>query len=168
MATATSATLHLPNTEPKNCRRAVRCAKAQDQDKRLLWLRNFCCHFARAIALVTATYSFHPSAASWARSRPKSFIPDTLANTEISVGQVAVIFAVRFLFPKAIVLVLVCLIGNQHSTVTRSMARGQIHDSQWPILMESYTTTSRGVYSSLNRMAWLRQLVVSSLPLLRL
>jgi len=111
MATATSATLHLPNTEPKNCRRAVRCAKAQDQDKRLLWLRNFCCHFARAIALVTATYSFHPSAASWARSRPKSFIPDTLANTEISVGQVAVIFAVRFLFPKAIVLVLVCLIA---------------------------------------------------------
>lgn len=80
---------------------------------------------------------------------------------EITVGQVAGIIAaavvvVGFLFPNAVVLVLVCLIGNKHSVVTWSVVGRQINNSQWPILLRSDTSATSGVHSKVNGMAYLR------------
>lgn len=80
---------------------------------------------------------------------------------EITIAQVAgiiaaAVFIVQFLLPNAIVLVLVCLIGNQHNAVTWSVVGRQINNSQWPLLLQSDTTASRGVFSGVNAMAYLR------------
>lgn len=81
----------------------------------------------------------------------------------VTVGQVAgiiaaAVFVVQFLFPNAIVLVLVCLIGNQHSAVTWSVVGRQVNNSQWPLLLRSDTNGGRGVYPKVKLMAWLRPL----------
>jgi len=80
---------------------------------------------------------------------------------EITVGQVAgiiaaVVFVVQFLFPNAIVLVLVCLVGNQHSAVTWSVVGRQVNNSQWPLLLKSDTAAARGVYPKVKLIALLR------------
>ena len=85
---------------------------------------------------------------------------------EITVGQVAgiiaaAVFFVQILFPNALVLVLVCLIGNQHSAVTWSVVGRQINNSQWPILLRSDTTASRGVSPKVNAMSYLRPLGIA-------
>ena len=85
---------------------------------------------------------------------------------EITVGQVAgiiaaVVFVVQFLFPNAIVLVLVCLIGNQHSAVTWSVVGRQVNNSQWPMLLKSDTAAGRGVYRKVKLMALLRPIAAA-------
>ena len=82
---------------------------------------------------------------------------------EITVGQVsgiiaAAVFLIQHLFPNALVLVLVCLIGNQHSAVTWSVTGRFINNSLWPILLNSDSNSGRGVYPTVNRLAYLRPL----------
>lgn len=114
--------------------------------------------FARAVALSRPS---HALSLSEAHSEARSLYSESSFTMEVTVGQVAgiiaaAVFIVQFLFPNAIVLVLVCLIGNQHSAVTWSVVGRQINNSQWPILLRSDTNASRGVYSQVNGMAYLR------------
>lgn len=80
---------------------------------------------------------------------------------EITVGQVSGVIAaavaiVQFLFPNALVLVLVCLLGNQHSAVTWSVTGRQLSHSIWPTILRSDTAASQGVCSSVKWLALLR------------
>lgn len=80
---------------------------------------------------------------------------------EITVGQVSGVIAaavavVQFLFPNALVLVLVCLLGNQHSAVTWSVTGRQLSHSIWPTVLRSDTAASEGVFPSVKRLALLR------------
>lgn len=80
---------------------------------------------------------------------------------DITVGQVSGVIAaavavIQFLFPNALVLVLVCLIGNQHSAVTWSVAGRQLSHSIWPSILRSDTAANHYVYPSVKRLAFLR------------
>lgn len=79
----------------------------------------------------------------------------------ITVGQVsgiiaAAVFLMQHVFPNALVLVLVCLIGNRHSAVTWSVISRIINNSLWPIVLNSDTSASGGVHPTVNRLAYLR------------
>lgn len=82
---------------------------------------------------------------------------------EITIGQVsgviaAIVFIVQHLFPNALVLLLACLIGNEHSAVTWSVVGRLINNSLWPTLLRSDTSASDGVYPTVSRLKLLRPL----------
>lgn len=82
---------------------------------------------------------------------------------DITVGQVSGIIAaaaviIQFLFPNALVLVLVCLLGKQHSAVTYSVTARQIHSSLWPAILRSDAAAGHEVYVPVRSLALLRPL----------
>lgn len=84
---------------------------------------------------------------------------------DISVGQVsgiiaAAVFIVQFAFPNALVVVLACVVGTQHSAVTWSVVQRQLGNSVWPTFLGSDTAANRGVYPKVSGLALLRPIGV--------
>lgn len=79
----------------------------------------------------------------------------------ITVGQVsgiiaAAVFLTQLLFPNALVVVLACVISNEHSAVTWSVVQRQLGNSFWPTILNSDTAASRYVYRRVNFLAFFR------------
>lgn len=120
---------------------------------------HFCC-------LCASLCPGHILLVSVASSLTRKILHRTLClkpNMEITIGQVsgviaAIVFVVQHLFPNALVLLLVCVIGNQHSAVTWSVVGRHINNSLWPTLLRSDTSASDGVYPSVSWLKLLRPL----------
>ncbi|KPI43258.1 uncharacterized protein AB675_6774 [Cyphellophora attinorum] len=68
----------------------------------------------------------------------------------ITIGQVsgiiaAAVFVVQFIFPNALVLIIVSILGNDHNAVTWSVVSRHLLSSNWPFLLRSDTAAGAGV-----------------------
>ena len=68
----------------------------------------------------------------------------------ISVGQVSGIIAaavtiIQLIFPNAIVLLIVSILGNEHNAVTFSVVQRHLLSSKWPSLLRSDTASGSSV-----------------------
>ena len=68
----------------------------------------------------------------------------------LSVGQVSGIIAaavavIQILFPNALLLVLVGILGNEHNAVTWSVVQRSLLSSFWPTILQTDASTGRSV-----------------------
>lgn len=68
----------------------------------------------------------------------------------ITVGQVsgiiaAAVFLVQFIFPNALVLIIVSILRNEHNAVTWSVVQRHLLASRWPVILRSDTAAGSGV-----------------------
>lgn len=72
----------------------------------------------------------------------------------------AAVYAMQFLLPNAIVLILVGLLEDTNSAVTWSVVGRHLDSSFWPVLLRADTTASRRVSTTVRLVAWLRPLLL--------
>ncbi|EXJ74703.1 uncharacterized protein A1O5_01397 [Cladophialophora psammophila CBS 110553] len=72
----------------------------------------------------------------------------------------AVIFILQFVFPNALILVLVGFLKNDHTAVTWSVVERSLLSSLWPTLLKTEAAASRGVDTKIRLLTWLRPLAL--------
>ncbi|KIW86078.1 hypothetical protein Z517_01472 [Fonsecaea pedrosoi CBS 271.37] len=72
----------------------------------------------------------------------------------------AAVFILQFLFPNALIVVLVGLLKNEHTAVTWSVVERSLLSSLWPTILRTDAAATRGVDSKIKFLTWLRPLAL--------
>lgn len=83
----------------------------------------------------------------------------------LTVGQVSGIIAaavavIQILFPNALILILVGILGNSHNAVTWSVVQRNLLSSLWPTLLRTDASTGSSVNIGVRALTWLSRLSI--------
>lgn len=72
----------------------------------------------------------------------------------------AIVFAVQFILPNALIVILVGLLKDKHTAVTWSVVERNLLSSHWPLFLRADSTASQGVDRSIRLLTWIRPLAL--------
>ncbi|EXJ94562.1 hypothetical protein A1O1_02958 [Capronia coronata CBS 617.96] len=72
----------------------------------------------------------------------------------------AAVFLLQFLIPNAMIVVLVGLLQNEHSTVTWSVVERNLLSSMWPLFLRTDSAAGTGVDRRIRLLTWIRPLAL--------
>ncbi|KIW33695.1 uncharacterized protein PV07_00523 [Cladophialophora immunda] len=72
----------------------------------------------------------------------------------------AVVFLLQFLFPNALIVVLVGFLKNEQTAVTWSVVERSLLSSSWPTILRTDAAATRGVDTKIRLLTWLRPLAL--------
>lgn len=83
----------------------------------------------------------------------------------LTVGQVSGIIAaavtvIQILFPNALMLILVGILGNNHNAVTWSVVQRNLLSSLWPTLLRTDASTGSSVNIGVRALSWFSRLSI--------
>jgi hypothetical protein len=70
----------------------------------------------------------------------------------------AAVFVLQFLIPNALIVILVGILGDEHTAVTWSVVERSLLGSLWPLFLSADSAATRGVDRSVCLVTWLKPL----------